>query len=116
MADQPARDPTVEAYRQLSTPNVSDALDRLGLQGAVQGIVGLWPTCKKIVGPAATMKLMPLGATTGSPVVGSLEAVMAAPPGSVLVIDHGGRTDVNSYGGVVGFTSGARNVGGKPAY
>ena len=106
----------IEAYRQLSTPNVADALDRLGLVGAPQGIVPLWPSCRKIVGPAATLKLLPAGATAESAVLGSLEAVKAAGPGSVLVIDNGGRSGVNSFGGVVGFTAYHRGLAGCVAH
>src|SRR5881396_593000 len=41
-------DPAVEAYLRLSTCNISDALDRLHLQGAPAGILPLWPGCRKI--------------------------------------------------------------------
>ena len=97
----------VREFLNTSTPNVSDALDRLEINGAPHGIVPLWPECKKIFGPAATMKLVPVGEglKSPSPAMGSLEAVVAAKPGDVLVIDHGGRIDANSYGGIVGFTT-----------
>jgi len=97
----------VAEYLKLSTPNVSDGLDRLGIKGAAHGIGPLWPACKKFVGPAATMKLVALGEGLKEPsaAMGSLEAVKAANKGDVLVIDHGGRMDVNSYGGIVGFTT-----------
>lgn len=104
----------VKRYLRLSTPNVSDALDRLQIKGAPHGILPLWPGCKKIVGPAATMRLVAVGEGLKSPTpaMGSLEAVVAARPGDVLVIDHGGRTDVNSYGGIVGFTTLHRGLAG----
>lgn len=97
------RDPVVQAYLKLSTSNVSDALDRLEVQGAPHGIHPLWPDCPKMVGRAMTMKLVPQG--PASPVLGTLEAIMAARPGDVLVIDHGGRPDVNSWGGIATFTA-----------
>jgi 4-hydroxy-4-methyl-2-oxoglutarate aldolase len=110
----PALDDVVPEYLRLSTPNVSDALDRLGIKGAPHGILPLWPGCKKIAGPAATMKLVDVGKgpASPSPAMGSLEAVKAAQPGDVLVIDHGGRMDVNSYGGIVGFTTQHRGLVG----
>lgn len=95
----------IAEYRQLSTANVSDGLDRVGLEAAPRGIGPLWDSCGKIVGPAATLKLVPLGEADESPVLGTLEAVKRGNPGDVLVIDQGGRTDVNSYGGVAGFTT-----------
>ena len=92
-------------YRMLSTANVSDGLDRLDIRGAPHGIGPLWDNCPKIVGRAATLKLVPVGEAEESPVLGTLEAVKRGRPGDVLVIDQGGRTDVNSYGGVAGFTT-----------
>ncbi len=102
----------ITEYMRLSTPNVSDALDRLHVDGAPHGILPLWPGCKKIAGPAATMKLVPVGEASGSPAMGSLEAVRAAHAGDVLVIDHGGCMDVNSYGGIVGFSTLHRGLAG----
>ncbi len=98
-----SRDAVIQAYLKLSTTNVSDALDRLQLRGAPHGILPLWPGCQKIVGRAMTMKLLPQGSS--SPVLGTLEAIVAAQPGDVLVIDQGGRMDVNSFGGIAMFTA-----------
>jgi len=95
----------IAEYRMLSTANVSDGLDRLNLRGCPHGIGPLWDSCQKIVGPAATLKLVPVGEADESPVLGTLEAVKRGYPGDVLVIDQGGRMDVNSYGGVAGFTT-----------
>ena len=95
----------IEGFQRLSTANVSDGLDRAGIAGAPHGIGPLWDSCGKIVGPAATLKLVPVGEAEESPVLGTLEAVKLGNPGDVLVIDQGGRTDVNSYGGVAGFTT-----------
>ena len=93
-----ARDPLIRAYLALSTPNVSDALDRLEINGAPLGIVPLWPGAKMLVGRALTMKLLPIDQGSASPVLGTLQAIMAGQPGDVLVIDQAGRTDVNSLG------------------
>ena len=65
----------------------------------------MWEACPKIVGPAATLKLVPVGEATESPVLGTLEAIKLGKPGDVLVIDQAGRMDVNSFGGVAGFTT-----------
>jgi 4-hydroxy-4-methyl-2-oxoglutarate aldolase len=98
-------DPRAQEFMKLSVPNVSDALDRLKVNGAPRGILPLYHDCRKIVGPATTMKLVPLGQASASPVLGTLEAIVAADAGDILVIDQGGRRDVNSYGGVAGFTT-----------
>lgn len=95
----------IAEYRMLSTANVSDGLDRVGFNGQPLGIDPLWDDCPKIVGPAATLKLVPVGEAEESPVLGTLEAVKRGNPGDVLVIDQGGVMDINSYGGVAGFTT-----------
>ena len=95
----------IAEYRMLSTANVSDGLDRLGINGSPHGIGPLWDACAKIVGPACTLKLVAVGEADESPVLGTLRAVQSGRAGDVLVIDHDGRMDVNSYGGVAGFTT-----------
>lgn len=105
MSSTPDMKQLIAEYRMLSTANVSDGLDRLGINGAPHGIGPLWDACPKIVGPAATLKLVPVGEATESPVLGTLEAIKIGRAGDVLVIDQAGRMDVNSYGGVAGFTT-----------
>ena len=94
----------------LSVCNFSDALDRLGIAGAPRGLGPLWPGCGKVAGRAMTMKLVDSGAE--SPVEGTLRAITAAEPGDLLVIDHGGRMDVNSFGGIAAFTAQRRGLRG----
>ncbi len=88
----------------VSTPNVSDALDRLGIEGAPQGILPIY-NCPKIAGPAATLKLVPSGKAQESTVLGTLRAIVKGGAGSVLVIDASDNPTVNAYGGVAGATS-----------
>ena len=94
----------ISQFLNVSTPNVSDALDRLGLEGAPQGILPIYP-CAKICVPAATLKLVPAGQAEESTVLGTLRAVVKGGPGSVLVIDASENPKVNAYGGVAGATS-----------
>ena len=95
----------IRAYLALSTANVSDALDRLEIDGAPRGILPLWPGAQKLVGRAVTMKLLPVDQGSASPVLGALEAILTGQPGGILVIDQSGRTDVNSLGGMATFTA-----------
>jgi regulator of RNase E activity RraA len=94
----------VSQYLNVSTPNISDALDRLGLDGAPQGILPVYPS-SKIAGPAATLKLVPAGEAEESTVLGTLRAIVAGGTGAVLVIDASENPRVNSFGGVAGATS-----------
>ena len=103
MAKLPSSRQVLAAFQNLSTCNLSDALDRLGMGGQVTGILPLWQGCPKIAGPAMTMKLS-LEATY-STVIGTLEAVQASRSGDVLVIDNGGREGINSFGGIAAFSA-----------
>ncbi len=105
-----ALSPDPREFLKLSTTNVSDALDRLGIKGAPLGIRPLWPGCPKLAGRAVTMRLVAEG--RDSPVNGTLRAIMSGAPGDVLVIDHGGRADVNSGGGIAMFTARERGLAG----
>ena len=89
----------------LSGPDVADGLERNGLEGAAPGVLPLWPDCRKIAGPAQTLKLAPPGEGPESAAYDTLRAVVAGGAGSVLVIDNGGRPGVNSFGGIVGTTA-----------
>jgi regulator of RNase E activity RraA len=103
MARRPDAGQVRAAFQELSTCNLSDALDRLGLAGQVTGVLPLWAGCPKLAGPAMTMKLSPAAAS--STVIGTLEAVQASQPGDVLVIDNGGRPGINSFGGIAAFSA-----------
>lgn len=103
-------DPVVQSFSALSTCNVSDALDRLHLNGAPHHILPLWPGCPKIAGRAVTLKLVDNG--SASPVRGTMDAIAAAKPGEVMVVDHGGRMEVNSWGGIATFTAMKRGLSG----
>ena len=100
-----------ETYRarleKLSTTNVSDALDKLGLKGAVIGVLPIWD-CPKIMGSAVTVKITAAGLTPSKHHLG-VEAIDAASPGDVIVIDNGGRRDVSCWGGIL--ANGARMKG-----
>jgi len=89
----------VERLRALDTCSVSDALDKLGLAGAVVGL-GPLTVRRRVAGPVVTVKLgvpMPdlpkrhLGAG----------AVMAARTGDIIVVEHRGRADVSGWGGLL---------------
>ena len=58
------------------------------------------------------MKLVPVGEADASPVLGTLEAIATGNEGDILVIDHGGTPDVNSFGGIAGFTASRRGFSG----
>src|SRR5439155_18151675 len=89
----------VERLLKLDTCSVSDALDKLGLPGAVIGIAPL-TVRGRVAGPVLTVKL-------GAPMEGlpkrhlGAGAVVAAQPGDIIVVEHRGRTDVSGWGGLL---------------
>jgi 4-hydroxy-4-methyl-2-oxoglutarate aldolase len=94
----------ISQYLNVSVPNVSDALDRLGLSGSTEGILPVY-VCSKIAGPAATLKYVPYGGAEESTVLGTLKAIVHGGAGSVLVVDASENPLVNSLGGVAGATA-----------
>ena len=97
-----------DALMKLSTTNVSDALDALGLKGSTYGIRPIYEGVKKIVGEAVTVKLTAAGETKGKTHLG-IKAIEAANAGDVIVIDNGGRIDTSCWGGIL--ANGARMKG-----
>lgn len=94
----------VSQFMAVSVPNVSDAFDRLGIDGSTDGILPLFP-CQKIVGPAATLKVVPDGKAEESTVLGTLRGIMKGVRGGVLVVDASENPLVNAFGGVAGATA-----------
>ncbi|MCO0599977.1 RraA family protein [Peribacillus butanolivorans] len=97
-----------ERLKKLSTTNVSDALDALGLKGSTYGIRPTWEGCKKIVGEAVTVKLVAAGLTKSPNHLG-VKAIEAAKAGDVILVDNSGRLDVSCWGGIL--ANGAKEKG-----
>ena len=105
-----AEDALVDRLSRLDSCSVSDALDRLGLGGAVSGVRPMWP-CPKIMVRAVTVKLCPAGAGRSARHLGTA-AVQASLPGDVIVVDNGGRSDAAGWGGILSLAAKTRSVGG----
>lgn len=83
----------------LDACSLSDALDRLGLPGAVIG-VGPLTGPAKVAGRVVTVKLgAPLGGASTRHL--GAGAIMAAEAGDIIVVEHCGRTDVSGWGGLL---------------
>jgi len=93
--------------RKLPTAAISDALDREGIPGALEGLAPL-SNDFRVTGPAFTVRYAPVG-TAGGTVGDFLDEV---PPGSVIVIDNGGRRDVTVWGGIMTEAASIRGIAG----
>jgi 4-hydroxy-4-methyl-2-oxoglutarate aldolase len=97
-----------ERLQKLSTTNISDALDALGLKGSTYGIRPMWERVGKVIGKAVTVKMTAAGLTKSKHHLG-VKAIDAANPGDVILIDNGGRLDTSCWGGIL--ANGAKKKG-----
>jgi regulator of RNase E activity RraA len=104
----PPADATVEAFRQLDTASVSDAMDKLGLPA---GCLGIAPVVVGVgfAGRAFTVKYRLCGAVERGTVGDFLDDV---PPGQVVVIDNAGRTDCTVWGDIMTTLAHRKGVAG----
>ncbi len=107
-------DPTFnEKYRarleKLSSTNLSDAMDALGFRGYTFGIRPMRECWRKVVGQAVTMRMTSAGQVTPKTHLG-MNAIAAANPGDVIVIDNGGRMDTSCWGGILANSAKAKGV------
>ena len=95
---------------RLSTTNLSDALDLLGLRGAVIGIRPMFD-CPKVVGRAVTIKITAAGMTKSTAHLG-VEAIASAERGDVIAIDNHGDVANNCWGEVLSCAAKVKGVSG----
>jgi regulator of RNase E activity RraA len=101
---------TTQRLARLDSCAISDALDRLGLPGAVSGIRPLTGP-HRIAGRVVTVKLV---AASGRATKQHLAtaAIEASGPGDVLVIEHRSRDDCAGWGGILSRAARARRIEG----
>jgi regulator of RNase E activity RraA len=100
----------VERLRALDTPAVSDALDRMNRSGVVTCLSAV-SVAKRIAGRAVTVQLGPAQQQNSSRHL-CTAAVDASGPDDIIVIAHGGRTDVAGWGGILSLGAVSRKIGG----
>jgi len=86
----------LDRLHKLPTAAISDALDREGIPGALEGLVPLSDEFRA-AGPAFTIRYAPTDSAGGT--VGDF--LDEVPPGAVIVIDNDGRRDVTVWGGIM---------------
>ncbi|WP_426243456.1 RraA family protein [Nocardioides sp. LHG3406-4] len=86
-------DEVVKQLAEAATSGISDALDRLGIAGQAHGIQPL-ESSFALAGRAFTGLYQPVDVAGGT--VG--DYIDDVPPGSVVVLDNAGRTDVTVWG------------------
>lgn len=97
----------IEGFKELDTPSVTDAMDRLGLTG---GLLGIKPVVHgtKLCGQAFTVHYTSCGEVHGT--VGDfLDDVCE---GEVVVIDNGGRLHCTVWGDIMSYYASAHKIAG----
>jgi regulator of RNase E activity RraA len=100
-------DDVVRGLSELSTPTISDALDRLGIAGQAEGI---YPVDRgfRLAGRAFTVLYQPIDAAGGT--VGDF--IDDVPPGEVVVLDNSGRLDATVWGDIMTLVARRQGLGG----
>ena len=104
MSEASVASDTIAALGRLDSSTISDALDRLGIEGQVTGIRPIDGSAR-LCGPAFTVRYVPVDAENPGTVG---EFVDDVAPGAVVVIDNGGRLDATVWGDLM-TTVAARN-------
>lgn len=94
--------------QSLSTAEISDALDALGLPGSVIGIQRMAGPAK-IFGKAFTVRFTPVDTSQPGTVGEFLDEV---PGNSVIVLDNAGRRDCTVWGGIMSTIAMHRGIAG----
>jgi len=108
---------TPEQIKQLhlfSSSELSDALDALGIEGAILGIKPLTPG-RKLVGPAYTVQFEPY-ATKPSHFKQAANYIDVVPENSVIFIDNQGRTDCTAWGDILTTMALQKKIAGTVVY
>lgn len=98
----------VGRFAQMPIPVVSDALDRIGVNGGLLGIKALSPG-SRCVGPAYTLRFEAVAAGVAAPAADYVDEV---PRGAVIVLDNGGRLDCTVWGDILTLIAGQRGIAG----
>jgi regulator of RNase E activity RraA len=106
-ADNALALPVPSGYAELSTAEVSDALDSLGLPGSALGIAPVGAG-GRLLGRAFTVRYAPADIDPGT--VG--DYIDDVPAGAVLVLDNGGRVDCTVWGGILTEVASRRGIAG----
>jgi len=92
-------EPYRKRLKRLSTTNLSDALDKIGIRGAVIGIRPLFGM-PKVIGRAVTIKMTAAGMVKSKRHLG-IDAIATAAPGDVIAIDNRGDLYNNCWGEIL---------------
>ena len=97
-------------FLKLSSTNLSDAMDKVGIRGAVIGIRPMYD-CPRIVGRAVTIKVTAAGMMKSKHHLG-VQAIDSSEEGDIIVIDNRGDLNNNCWGEVLSMGAKMKGVSG----
>ena len=97
-------------FLKLSTTNLSDAMDKVGVRGAVIGIRPMYD-CPRIVGRAVTIKITAAGMMKSKHHLG-VQAIDSSEEGDIIIIDNRGDLNNNCWGEVLSMGAKMKGVSG----
>jgi 4-hydroxy-4-methyl-2-oxoglutarate aldolase len=101
----------VTRLKKLDCCAVSDALDKLHLEGAVIGLTEL-ASSRRIAGRVLTVKLGVGDPPAGKPRHVSTTAIEAAQPGDIIVVEQHSGVNAASWGGILTLGAKLRGIAG----
>jgi len=96
----------VQGFMEFFTPSVSDAMDKIRIRCGCHGLIPI--VGKKFVGPAFTVKFLPIGQKK----TGAGDFIDEAKEGDVIVIDNAGRTYCTVWGDILTHVAVNRKLAG----
>jgi regulator of RNase E activity RraA len=96
-----------ERLKAIGVTTLSDALDRLGIDGQCVGVMP-FDRGMAFAGPAYTIRMVPVGLSGGS--VG--DYIDEVKPGQVVVIDNNGRLEATVWGDILTLVAHGKDVAG----
>ena len=103
-------DALVQRLGKIDTCAVSDAMDRLKIEGAVIGLRPMW-SCPRIAGRASTVRLVPVDGRTSTRHL-CTAAVDSGGPNTVIVVDNGAREFPAGWGGILSQAAKVKGIAG----
>ena len=100
-------DANLEAYKLMAATTISDAMDRLAINGQALGIMPLDRNFR-VTGRAFTIRTIPTNVRGGS--VG--DYIDDVPVGEVVVLDNAGRLDATVWGDILTIMAHKRGMAG----
>jgi len=97
-------------FQKMATTNLADAMDKVGIRGAVIGIRPMYD-CPKILGRAITIKITAAGMVKSKYHLG-VRAIDAASAGDIIIIDNRGDLNNNCWGEVLSMGAKMKGVSG----